>query len=86
MSRTTHDVAAWIDTMTGLATPPRTVAAVAVAAVEAAGQGGGVDEVARLARDGWPSSRPLDLGGVAEEDESALRAAIQYAAGGPSRR
>src|SRR6478609_7431292 len=54
-----------------------TIVSVAAQIVEAAGQGGGADEVARLASDGWPANRPLDMGALDASDELELRAAIQ---------
>ncbi|HWA29071.1 MAG TPA: hypothetical protein VG734_25700 [Lacunisphaera sp.] len=56
------------------------IAQQALAAVEAAGQSGGAQEIERLARDGWPTGRELDLGRVEPQDESVLREAIRFAA------
>lgn len=49
----------------------KSIEAVAVETVEAAGAAGGIDEVRRLAEKGWPANRPLD------GDSPELRAAIQ---------
>jgi len=38
--------------------------------IAAAGQAGGIDEVRKIAKLGWPENRPLD------DDSPALRAAI----------
>lgn len=70
------EVTVWVaDTMDLMGTSPRTLATVAVAAAKSAGR-----EVDRIRRDGWPTSRPLDLGDVDEADVGALRKAIRYAA------
>lgn len=45
--------------------------------VEAAGQGGGIEEVARIASHGWPASRQIEAAGLDSNDEPALRGAVQ---------
>ncbi len=74
------EIAAHLNDNYATDTSVRVIAQQAVAVLEAAGQGGGEDEIARLALSGWPTARELDLGSVEPQDESVLRAAIQFGA------
>ncbi len=76
-----REIAAFINNnYTGHTASAREIARAAQRVVETAGRAAGIDGLSKIQRDGWPASRPLDCG-LAAEDDTALRAAVRFAAG-----